>query len=122
MRGLLVFLAACGFHSSGGMPDGSTGGGDGSDTGDGSSGSGTAITLTLTNRPNNAATYSFVVAYQDGSGPWTVAPAPTGDTYTFTVNAPSYGVAWTCAGIGGGTANQLRTVTEAHFAVAERTS
>lgn len=81
------------------------------------------ITLTLTSRPMNAATFSFFVAYQDGSAPWTAAPPPTGDTYSFTVSAPSYGVAYGCIGnVLGTTVTQLRTVTTAHFAVGERTA
>lgn len=80
------------------------------------------VKLTLTNRPTNAAMFSFVVAYQDGSAPWTLAPAPTGDTYTFEIHAPSYGVAYTCIGTQlGSTTSQLRTVTTAYFAVGERT-
>jgi hypothetical protein len=81
---------------------------------------GTPIHLTLNNRPNTASTFSFIVAYQDGSGPWQLVGAPTGDTYTFNVNSPSYGVAWTCKGTAA--AGSLRTVDEAHFAVAERTT
>jgi hypothetical protein len=79
------------------------------------------VTLTLNNRPNNAAMFSFIVAYQDGSGPWTIAPAPVGDTYSFTVNAPVYGVAWTCIATVAGPTSQ-RQVTAAHFAKVERTS
>ena len=45
------------------------------------------VTLTLTNRPTNAAQYSLFVAYQDGAAPWTLAPPPSGDTYTFTITS-----------------------------------
>jgi hypothetical protein len=94
------------------------------DGGDGSMGGGTQVHLTLDNRPDNAAMFSFIVAYQDGSSPWQLAGAPSGDTYTFTVNSPSYAVAWTCnatvMGTGGGIS--VRQVSEAAFAVAERTS
>jgi hypothetical protein len=129
---LVLLLAACGDNLHGALDavgtgtdavgtgtDGSGGGGDGS-------GGPATINLTLTNRPNDAAMFTFVVAYQDGSGPWTLAPAPTGDTYSFPVSAPVYGVAWTCVAPGGGGGGpggvELRAVNEAHFAVAERTS
>ncbi len=110
--GLVALACAC--DNSDTAPDG------GSDSpGDGPSPG--SIKLTLTNRPNNAAAFSFFVAYQDGAAPWTVAPAPTGDTYTFTVHAPSYSVAWGCIGTAAGTTTQLRTITTAQFAVDERT-
>jgi hypothetical protein len=62
---LFVLASACGSSSSGG-PDG--GGGDddidgGIDpTGDGGTNQPHAVTLTLTNRPNNGAPFSFFVA------------------------------------------------------------
>jgi hypothetical protein len=74
------------------------------------------ITFTLTGRPNVAATFSFVAAYQDGTGPWQLAPPPSGDTYTFSVASPTWSFAWTCV-----TAID-RTVMMYRFAVAERTS
>lgn len=119
-----VLLVGCGGSGMGTGDD--TGGGD-DDTmtdGGGSDDPSTphTIKLTLTNRPMNSTAYSFVVAYQDGSAPWTEAPAPTGDVYTFDVHAPSYGVAYTCIGTQlGTTTSQLRTVTAAYFAVGERT-
>lgn len=122
-----LFLVACG-GSGMSSPDGNGGGddttGDGGGSGSGGGGSNTphTVKLTLTNRPTNAAMFSFVVAYQDGSAPWTLAPAPSGDTYTFDIHAPSYGVAYTCIGTQlGTTTTQLRTVTSAYFAVGERT-
>jgi hypothetical protein len=118
----LALAGACGSSSSD-SPDAGGGDGDGSidPTGDGGSEAHT-VTLTLANRPMNAAPYSFFVAYQDGSAPWQAAEAPTGDTYTFTIHAPSYGVAWGCIGnVPGTTTTQLRTVTTAHFAIGERT-
>jgi len=128
MRWLLGSVAAlaigCGGHNNSSNPDAPPGPGlDGSDY-DAPSSNGTAIQVTLTNRPDQAAMFSFVVAYQDGSGPWQLAGAPSGDTYTFTVNSPSWGVAWTCdAAVNGQNgAVSLRNVTEAHFAVAERTT
>ena len=119
-----VLLVGCGDS---GMGSGDDTGGGGDDTmtdGGGSDNSNTphTVKLTLTNRPMNAQMFSFVVAYQDGGAPWTLAPDPTGDTYTFDVHAPSYGVAYTCIGTQfGTTTTQLRTVTTAHFAVGERT-
>jgi hypothetical protein len=122
---LCAFVLACGSNSSSNPDSGGGGGDDGGvdPTGDGGgSGGPHTVKLTLTNRPNNAAPYSFFVAYQDGSAPWTMAPAPSGDTYSFEISAPVYGVAWGCIGnVTGTTTTQLRTVNSAHFAVAERT-
>jgi hypothetical protein len=124
----LVLAWGCGSDAPGSGIDASTGGDPdgGAASGDASGGGGggpRTITLTLTNRPQNAAAYSFLVAYQDGSAAWRLAPAPTGDTYTFEVSAPSYGVAYACIGGGGpGSGSQVRSVTSAHFAVVERTS
>jgi hypothetical protein len=117
-------LVACGGHDSGALDAA------GEDDAAGDSGPvpdgfpGTPITLTLNNRPNTPATFTFVVAYQDGSGPWTVAPPPTGDTYAFTINASSYGVAWTCVAnaLGANGLIELREVRSAYFAIVERTS
>lgn len=120
---LALALACACDSSSSDSPDAGGGDGDGSidPTGDGGHEART-VTLTLTNRPMNATPYSFFVAYQDGSAPWQAAPAPTGDTYTFSIHAPSYGVAWGCIGnVLGTTTTQLRTVTSAHFAIGERT-
>jgi hypothetical protein len=115
-----VLVLACG--SSGSQnPDG---GGDDDSTvePDGGTSGPKTVKLTLANRPNNAAQFSFFVAYQDGSAPWTVAPAPSGDVYSVSISAPVYGVAWGCIGnVTGTTTTQLRTVTTANFAVAERT-
>jgi hypothetical protein len=107
-----------------GSPDGAGGGDDMMGDAGGSDHQNTphTVKLTLTNRPTNAQMFSFIVAYQDGGAAWKLAPAPTGDTYTFEVHAPSYGVAYTCIGTQLGTSSgQLRTVTAAHFAVGERT-
>lgn len=102
--------------------DGGVGGdGSGSSDTDGGTSEPGVVTLTLTNRPTNATLFSFLVAYQDGNAAWQLAPAPTGDKYSFMINAPSYGVAFTCiANIPGMNASQSRTVTTAHFAVGER--
>jgi len=115
-----VFLFACGSSSTTG--DGNPGNGDGDIVPDTTGGNAHAVKLTLKNRPMNGGAYSFIVAYQDGSAPWQLAPAPSGDTYTLTINAPSYGVAYACIGsVPGATTTQLRTVTSAHFAIGERT-
>lgn len=128
LASLLILLGACSSHPANtpvdappgaddaGPPPADGSGGSGSD-GSGSSG-GTAITLTLTNRPNTAATFSFLVAYQDGTGAWQLAPAPTGDVYTFDVSSPTWGVAWTCVTSGAA----ARSVSLYEFTVAERTS
>jgi hypothetical protein len=124
---LVALAIGCGGHGGSSSVDAhGTGDALGTDgaNGDGSLGGGTQVHLTLNNRPGNAAMFSFIVAYQDGSGPWQLAGAPSGDTYTFTVNSPSYAVAWTCnaltTGTGGGTS--VRQVNEAAFAISERTS
>lgn len=124
---LFALAIGCGGHgnSSADAPTGDgTGNGDSILPFDGPNGGGTQIHLTLNNRPNTAATYSFLVAYQDGSGPWQLAGAPSGDTYTFSVNSPSYAVAWTCNATitGNGGSASVRVVNEAAFAVSERTS
>lgn len=71
------------------------------------------VALTLVHRPNAPATFEFVVAYQDGSGPWTIAPAPIGDTYQLPIASPHYGYMWSCK-----TAN-ARAVNLGYFTVAE---
>jgi hypothetical protein len=122
-----LVASACGNSGSSG-PDAAGGGGDddgGDSTGDGLSAGPHTIELTLTNRPNTTATYSFIVAYQDGSAEWKLAPTPSGDKYSFEVTAPSYGVMYACIGIGsssGGGFTQTRAVNLAYFAVGERTS
>src|SRR5579862_1902366 len=105
-------IAACGGHNSGNNVDG-----NGDTNGDGTGGQPTNVTVTLTDQPTNAATFSFIVAYQDGSSAWAIAPAPSGDTYTLPIHSAAYGVVWTCIAAGGG-----REVNETHFAVSERTS
>jgi len=121
-----ILATACGSNSKGpsdGMPaDGSDPNNGGSGDGGGSNTGGTTIHVTLTNHPTNAAMFKFLVAFQDGSGAWKLAGAPSGDTYSFNVNSPSWGVVWTCIGTSPVSPTALRQVTEAHFAVAERTS
>ena len=135
---LCVVLAACGGHgtaTSSDAPGGGDGGGGGGDGGmttdaagnDGGGSTGRDITVTLIDHPNDAASFAFLAAYQDGSAPWQLAPAPVGDTYEFTVHAPVWGFAYTCTepaavGTGTGTAEETRIVELAQFAVAERSS
>lgn len=126
MNRFLVLVTAvavgCGGSGSGIDTDGGGTGDTGDNGGDGGTAGARTVTLTLPNRPNNAAMFSFLVAYQDGNAAWQLAPAPTGDTYSFTINAPSYGVAYACIGsVPGNQAAQQRSVTSAHFAVGERT-
>jgi hypothetical protein len=66
---------------------------------DGSSESNT-VTLTFSALPTAPSTFSFLVAYQDGTGAWQLAPAPSGTTYSFTIHSSGYGLAWTCVGEG----------------------
>ncbi len=121
-------LLACACGNSGSAGPDALGGGDGDGGGgddDGLSAGPHTIELTLNNRPNTAATYSFIVAYQDGGADWKLAPTPSGDKYSFEVTAPSYGVMYACIGIGtGGNGGfiQTRAVNMAYFAVGERTS
>jgi hypothetical protein len=119
-----LLACACGNSGSSGA-DAAGGGDDGETTGDALSAGPHTIELTLNNRPNTAATYSFIVAYQDGSAEWKLAPTPSGDKYSFEVTAPSYGVMYACMGIGStpnGGFTQTRAVNLAYFAVGERTS
>lgn len=125
---VIALAAACGNSSSGTDTDAGPGGGDGDGGGGGGDGDGggganaRTVKLTLTNRPNNPTPYSFLVAYQDGGAAWQVAPAPNGDTYSLTINAPSYSVAFACIGTTPGVnASVTRSVTLAQFAVGERT-
>jgi hypothetical protein len=74
------------------------------------------IDVTLVNRPNTAATFSFLVAFEDGTGAWQLASAPAGDTYHFDVLSPTWSVAWTCF------TQATREVETFSFGVAERTS
>lgn len=112
---IFALLAACGGSHSNQNPDAPS-----IDTGVADTPSGTphTIAVTLVNRPNTPATFSFVAAYQDGASAWQVAPAPAGDVYSFTVTSPVWGFAWTCVGIAGG----QRDVQLYYFAVAERSS
>lgn len=112
-------LAACGSDHSGGTVDApDNGGGDGAMIGDSLGGNPQTVTVTLTNHPTDATTYGFIAAYQDGASAWQVAPAPTGDTYSFTVNSPVWGFAWTCAVPN----TQIARVELAYFTIAERNS
>ncbi|NVB85193.1 MAG: hypothetical protein HOV81_42900 [Kofleriaceae bacterium] len=129
MRSVLVAMAALAMGCSGSNSVGvDSGGGGGTEDGGGASdddGGGTtnqphSVKLTLANRPTNGAMFSFLVAYQDGSAAWQVAPAPSGDVYTLPIYAPSYGVAFACIGAATGTTTQIRSVTSAHFAIGER--
>ncbi len=71
------------------------------------------VALTLQNHPMTPATFEFVVAYQDGSGPWTIAPAPTGDTYELPIASAKYGYMWSCKSAAS------RVVNLGYFTVAE---
>ena len=57
------------------------------------------ITLNVPNHPLDAAPNDFVVAFQDGDGPWTRAPAPVGDDYTIPIENERYGVLVACSGL-----------------------
>jgi hypothetical protein len=113
-----VLAAACGGSNSGSnadAPDGDSLGG-----GDTLGGNPTTVTVTLTNLPTTPATYTFLAAYEDGAGAWQLAPAPTADTYSFTINSPVWAFAWTC--IVPNSNPVIARVELAYFAVAEKTS
>lgn len=113
---LVPFVVACGSSNGTKTIDSANGSADGSvDT---PGGNPTTITVTLQDHPATAATYSFLAAYQDGASAWQLAPAPSGDVYTFTVTAPVWAFAWTCVPANTGT----NRVELAYFATAEKTS
>jgi len=91
--------SGCGGHGGAAGPDAGSGI-DGNNSDGGGSGH---VDITLINRPNAAATFDFLVAYQDGDGPWQLAPAPTGDVYSLPISSGRYAVAWTCVTNTGGT-------------------
>ena len=119
---VLLIGSGCGNKAPAGDDSMSDGGiGDGGDDDGGHNGQQpTNVMLTMNHRPTNAAMYSFLVAYRDGGGPWTLAPAPTGNNYTLPIYSPAYSVAWTCIGAAGAT--QARQVSEVQFAISERTA
>ncbi|MGE5187045.1 MAG: hypothetical protein ACM31C_33570 [Acidobacteriota bacterium] len=120
MRSLVLVsvLAACGGSHSATNPDANSGGDGNGGTDSPGGGNPATITVTLVDHPTNAAMYSFVAAYQDGAAPWTAAPAPSGDTYSFTINSPVWAFAWTCIVPG----TTIARVELAYFTVAEKTS
>ena len=124
---LVLIAAGCGNKSPGSGDDDAGSGGDGGTSGsdDGGDHGGqtpTNVTLTMHHKPNNAAQFSYLVAYQDGSGPWALAPAPSGEAYTLPIYAPVYAIAWTCISAGAQTNSTLRQVSELQFAISERTA
>jgi hypothetical protein len=118
----IILLLGCGDSPSGPGDDAGIGGDGGDPTADGGLPSARTVTLTLNNRPTNAAAFSFLVAYQDGASAWTLAPAPAGDVYSLPIYAPTYGVAFACMNTSAAASPQVRSVTAAHFAVGERTT
>ncbi|HET9989868.1 MAG TPA: hypothetical protein VFQ65_15155 [Kofleriaceae bacterium] len=122
---LLLIAAGCGNKSSAGGDDAGNGGDGANGSDDGGNHGGqtpTHVTLTMHHQPTHPSQFSYLVAYQDGSGPWALAPAPSGETYTLSIYAPVYAVAWTCISAGVQSNSTLRQVSELQFAVAERTS
>ncbi|MEO6772050.1 MAG: hypothetical protein ABI467_03400 [Kofleriaceae bacterium] len=120
-----IVAAACGSKSPGngddaGIGDARTTGSDGG--GDHGGQTPTNVTLTMHHQPHDAAKFSYLVAYQDGAGPWALAPAPSGETYTLPIYAPVFGVAWTCISGGAQPSSTQRLVSELQFAVSERTA
>ena len=122
---LVIALVACGSHGSAGDDGGTGDDGNGSGDDDGNHHGMTTVTVTVHGIPMNAAKFSYLAAYQDGSGPWQLAPAPNGDIYSLPINSPVWGFAWTCIGtpmVGTGPQPQQRQVSDLHFSVNERTS
>ena len=78
-----------------------------------------AVTLTLLRPPLDPAAVQLVVAYQDGDGTWTRAPAPVGDDYTFTIASGRYGVMVACMNDQLGAPRPARFVQLEYFTVAE---
>jgi hypothetical protein len=121
---LVALLAAGCSHKSPGTGDDDddvTGdGGTSGDDDDGGSQNPHSVTLVMHHQPTNPGQFAYLVAYQDGSGPWTLAPAPAGETYTLPIFSPVYAVAWTC--ISSGPTGSLRQVNMYQFAMAERTA
>jgi hypothetical protein len=101
---------------------------------DGTQEDGTAIEhgirVTLNNLPEHPAAFAMMVAFRDGNGPWQLASAPSGDTYTFDTFSSTWSVAWTCSAASSSNeasttpsgAHWLRSVVVAEFTTAERTS
>jgi hypothetical protein len=115
---LVAALAACGSsHASSGSDAPSGTDGNGSNNPDGPGGGPATVTVTIPNLPANPATFSLLVAYQDGGGAWTVAPAPTNSTFTLTIHAAAWSFAWACIPVAGTSRVQL-----ASFSVSEKTS
>ena len=113
---LLAALAACGSSHAGASSDAPPGSFDGIDY-DAPTGGPATVTVTIPNLPTNPAMFSLLVAYQDGGGAWTLAPAPANNTYTLSIHAAAWGFAWACVPAFGTSRVQL-----AHFSVAEKTS
>ncbi|MEO8550304.1 MAG: hypothetical protein ABI678_10025 [Kofleriaceae bacterium] len=117
---LLALLAAGCSHKSPGGDDDDDVTGDGGTGDDGGTGPGPrTVTLVMHHQPANPGPFGFLVAYQDGSGPWALAPAPAGETYKLPIFSPAYAVAWTC--ISAAPTGALRQVNMYQFAMAERT-
>ena len=74
------------------------------------------MTLTLVDRPNDAAMFGFIVAFQDGNKAWQLAPQPTNDTYSLAITSSTWSVAWAC------TLDTIREVEIFSFGSTERTS
>jgi len=118
-----ALLAGCAITAAFGAGCGGSGSPDAMGGDDGPGPGGTKITVKLNNVPDNPGAYTFVAGYQDGSGAWKLAPAPSQDTFSFAVSSPTWGFAYTCqvnARVQGIPTN-LRDIVEYQFAVAERT-
>ena len=120
-----IVTAACGGNSkskTADAPVGSDGSGGGSDA---PSGNPTTISVTLNGVPTTPSN-NFIAMFQDGTGPWQAAPAPSAGVYTFTVDSSSWGFGYACsvtvAVAGGGGSATEAEVALAGYTVAERTS
>lgn len=120
---LIAILAACGHDgtAANGDDDVPGDGGPGDTDGGSNSQGATTVKLTMNHRPQNGAQHSFIVAYRDGAGPWTLSDPPQGDEYAFQIYAPVYSIMWSC--IGASSQNStIRQVSILSFAIGDRTS
>ena len=116
---VLVAIVGCGGKSA--SKADAPNSGDGSNAGSDGSGGETTVMVTLNNEPTAGSSYSFIAAYQDGSGAWQLAPAPSSDAYTLTIHSSSWGFVWTCVPPTGST-NMIKRVELAYFDTSEKTS
>jgi hypothetical protein len=93
------------------------------DAGSDGAGAPSTVVVTVEGIPTSP-TNNFIAMFQDGSGAWHVAPAPTNGMYTLTINSATWGFGFACAisaAVAGGTATEADVIL-VNYTVAERTS